>query len=61
MKVGSVRPLVVKCHRYNEREMVRLKANELRDTLKAKNYTVKPQMPYDVLEKHKPVVLSLRG
>ena len=55
LKVGSVRPIVVKFHRYNEREMVRLKANERREPLKAKNFTVKPQLPHEVLEKRKPL------
>ena len=55
LKVGSVRPIVVKFHRYNEREMVRLKANERREPLKAKNFTVKPQLPHEVLEERKPL------
>ena len=43
----------MKFHCYNGR--VRLKASELRDTLKVKNYMVKPYVPYDVLAKRTPL------
>ncbi|MEW8544929.1 MAG: hypothetical protein AB2693_15495, partial [Candidatus Thiodiazotropha sp.] len=55
VKVGSVRPIVVKFNRYGEREMIRTKANEMRAALRNKHYTVKPQIPYDVMEKRKPL------
>ena len=55
LKPGSIRPIVVTFHRYYEREIIREKASELRDTLKAKNYTVKAQVPFDVMEKLKPL------
>ena len=55
VKVGSVRPIVVKFNRYGDREKIRLKANELKATLRNKHYTVKPQIPYDVMEKRKPL------
>lgn len=54
-RAGSRRPIVAKFNRYSERETVRTKANEMREPLRAKNFTVKPQMPTEVLEKRKPL------
>lgn len=55
IKVGSIRPVVVKFHRYTDRELIRNTANDLRDALKRKNRSVKPQMPHDVSVKRKPL------
>ena len=55
LRPGSIRHIVDKLHRYNEREIIREKASELRYTLTAKNYTVKSQVPFDVMEKRKPL------
>lgn len=40
VKVGSIRPIVVKFHKHSDRELIREKASELRNILKGKNYTV---------------------
>lgn len=55
LKPGAVRPIVVKFHRYSEREKVREIGYSMKDALKAKNLAVRPQLPSEVLENRKPL------
>ena len=55
VEVDSIRPIVVKFHKYSDRELIRDKASDLRNIRKSKNYTVKSQVPFDVKEKRKPL------
>ena len=55
VKVGSVRPIVVKFHRYKDREAVRSQAACVGQRLRERHFTVKPQLPFEVMEKRKPL------
>ena len=55
VKPGAIRPIVAKFHRYSEREKVRETGYQLKDTLKAENLSVRPQLPSEVLENRKPL------
>ncbi|MEW8545055.1 MAG: hypothetical protein AB2693_16140, partial [Candidatus Thiodiazotropha sp.] len=50
---GFTRPIVAKFHKYSDRERVRDAGYTKRQELQIKNMSVKPQLPYDVIQKRK--------
>ena len=54
-RVGSIRPIVAKFHKYSERETVREIGYQKREVLKRDNTAVKVQLPSKVLERRKPL------
>lgn len=50
---GSTRPIVAKFHKYTDREKVREAGYAKRIDLQTRNLAVKPQLPYDVVQKRK--------
>ena len=54
-RVGSIRPIVAKFHKYSERETVREIGYQKREVLKRDNTAVKVQLPSEVLERRKPL------
>ena len=52
---AAVRPIVVKFHRYRDREKVRTKGYEKREELKTNNLSVRAQWPKEIMDKRKPL------
>ena len=51
----TIRPIVVKFHRYSDREKVRIRGYEKRDILKTKKLSVRAQWPKEIMDKRKPL------
>ena len=56
----AVRPIVVKFHRYSDRENVRIRGYEKRDILKTKKLSVRAQWPKEIMDKRKPLYSVLK-
>ena len=52
---GAVRPIVVKFHRYGDREKVRIKGYNRREELTTKKLSVRAQSPKEIMDKRKPL------
>ena len=51
----AVRPIVVKFHRYSDREKVRIRRYEKKDIQKTMKLSVRAQWPKNIMDKRKPL------